>query len=70
MNQQQQVKKRGKKNQETKRKSLAWVTVREGISSVTPHICAMKGKVVVEPVHLCMDGEEQKKGYVLCPPGG
>lgn len=65
MNQQQQVKKRGKKNQERKRKSLAWVTVREGISSVTPHICAMKGKAVVEPVHLYMDGEEQKKGYVL-----
>lgn len=65
MNQQQQVKKRGNKNQEEK--SLAWVTVREGISSVTPHICAMEGKAVVEPGHLCMDGEEQKKGYVLVP---
>lgn len=68
MNQQQQVKKKGKKNQERKRKSLAWVTVREGISSVTPHICAMKGKAVVGPVHLCMD-RNRKRDMCLCPPG-
>lgn len=65
MNQRQQVNEREKKKQERKRKALAWVTVREGISSATPHTCAMKGKAVVEPVHLCMDGEEQNKGYVL-----
>ena len=65
MNQRQQVNKRGKKKQERKRKSLAWVTVREGISSATPHTCTVKGKAVVEPVHLCMDGEEQNKGYML-----
>lgn len=39
--------------------------MREGISSATPHTCAMKGKAVVEPVHLCMDWEEQNKGYML-----
>lgn len=66
MNQRQQVNKRGV-GRGRKRKPLAQVIVREGISSATPHTCAMKWKAVVEPVHLCMDGEEQNKGYMLVP---
>lgn len=70
MSQRQQVNKRGKITWGRKKKITGLGDSEGGeVSSATPHTCAMKGKAVVEPVHLCVDGEEQSKGRCFCPAG-
>lgn len=70
MNQRQQVNKREKKTKpkqqnRKKKKKITGLHYSEGgnLKCITTHLC-YEGKAVVKPVHLCMDGEEQKKGYM------